>query len=78
MRDKGVFMNALGNRSIDTEGANLSAADVKVNELASLVGFPVEYLKAELLIDGDEVSLENLREKVLAYLDRSVSSNQEF
>ncbi len=51
---------------------------VKVDELAGLVGFPVEFLKAELLIEGEDLPLESLREKVLAYLDRTVSSNQEF
>lgn len=76
MRDKGVFMNALGNRSMETSEVNPS--EVQVEELAKLTGFPVEYLKAELLIDGDEIDLRNLREKVLAYLDRSVSVNQEF
>ena len=76
MRDKGVFMNALGNRSI--ESTEVNASEVQVEELAKLTGFPVEYLKAELLIDGDEIDLRNLREKVLAYLDRSVSVNQEF
>lgn len=76
MRDKGVFMNALGNRSMETSEVN--PTEVQVEELAKLTGFPVEYLKAELLIDGDEIDLGNLREKVLAYLDRSVSVNQEF
>ncbi len=76
MRDKGVFMNALGNGSIETSEANSSG--VQVEELAKLTGFPVEYLKAELLIEDNEIDLNNLREKVLAYLDRSVSVHQEF
>lgn len=78
MRDKGVFMNALGNRSIDTSEGIPNPSEVQVEELAKLTGFPVEYLKSELLIDGEEIELSSLREKVLAYLDRSVSDHQEF
>ncbi len=76
-RDKGVFMSALGNRSIENSEVQENS-EVKVEELASLTGFPVEFLKSELLIDGEEIELSNLREKVLAYLDRTVSNHQEF
>ncbi len=69
-------MNALGNRSIETSEVN--GPEVQVEELAKLTGFPVEYLKAELLIEENEIDLSNLREKVLAYLDRTVSTHQEF
>ena len=37
--------------------------------LSELVGFPVEQLKEELELEGDEVSVENLRESVLKFLD---------
>jgi len=42
---------------------------IPLDSLSELVGFPVEQLKEELELDSDEISLENLRESVLKYLD---------
>lgn len=47
-------------------------AAVSLGTLAELTGFPVDYIKRELLL-GDEtnedMSIDELRKKVLAYLD---------
>lgn len=45
---------------------------VSLGALAELTGFPVDYIKRELLlVDGPEedLTLDELRKKVLAYLD---------
>lgn len=45
---------------------------VSLGSLAELTGFPVDYIKKELLLDGKmegEMTVEELRMKVLAYLD---------
>lgn len=64
-------MGALGlqdvTKSTATDGVSLGA-------LAELTGFPVDYIKRELFLEGEdasEMSLEELRKKVLAYLDSS-------
>lgn len=45
---------------------------IPLDSLSELVGFPVDQLKEELEIEGDEVSLENLRESVLKFLDMTM------
>ncbi|MDO9181514.1 MAG: hypothetical protein Q7U04_03855 [Bacteriovorax sp.] len=49
-----------------------SETAVSLGTLAELTGFPVNYIKRELLLDGEvesEMTIEELRKKVLAYLD---------
>ena len=43
---------------------------VSLGSLAALTGFPVEYIKRELFLnDSEELSVEELRQKVMAYLN---------
>jgi hypothetical protein len=43
---------------------------VSLGSLAELTGFPVDYIKRELFLDTDqEISVEELRNKVMAYLN---------
>ncbi len=43
---------------------------VSLETLASLTGFPVEFIKSELFIEGQsELSLDELRKKALSYLE---------
>lgn len=45
---------------------------VSLGTLAELTGFPVDYIKRELLQNDEEISemtMDELRKKVLAYLD---------
>jgi hypothetical protein len=47
---------------------------VSLGTLAELTGFPVDYIKRELLLGDEsvqEMTMEELRKKVLAYLDSS-------
>ena len=47
-----------------------AAAGVSLGSLAELTGFPVDYIKRELFLNTDEeISVEELRMKVLAYLN---------
>lgn len=43
---------------------------VTLGSLAEMTGFPIDYIKRELLLENEEgLSVEELREKVLAYLN---------
>ena len=42
---------------------------VSLKQLADLTGFPVEFIKRELLLEDRNFTVEELREKVLQYLD---------
>ena len=60
-------MGALGLK--DTSKPDSIETEVSVGSLSELTGFPVDYIKRELLLDSDsDLSVELLREKVLAYL----------
>ena len=45
--------------------------DVKVSltSLSEMVGFPVEFIQKELLLEGDELSMQDLRRSMHTYLE---------
>jgi hypothetical protein len=61
-------MGALGLK--DTTKPDSLEGVVNLGSLAELTGFPVDYIKRELFLDSEQdLSVEELRKKVLAYLD---------
>lgn len=60
-------MGALGLK--DIAKPETAETGVSLSSLAEVTGFPVDYIKRELLLSGEEeLSMEELRAKVLAYL----------
>lgn len=52
-----------------------SKEEVNLSTLSDLTGFPVDFIKKELMLDGDasnEMALQELRSKMLNYLDRTM------
>ncbi len=45
-----------------------NSKNVSMESLSEMTGFPVEFIKKELLISQNQVSLEELRRSVLDYL----------
>jgi hypothetical protein len=63
-------MVALGLKEIDKPSTEEEGVSLKT--LSELTGFPVDYIKRELLLSGDqELSMDELRKKVQSYLDTS-------
>ncbi len=65
-------MGALGVQDV-SKPTSLDSA-VTVAKLSELTGFPVDYIKRELMLESEnseEMTMEELRKKVLAYLDSS-------
>ena len=61
-------MGALGLK--DIAKPETAETGVSLGSLSELTGFPIEYIKRELLLGGEEnLSMEELRKKVLAYLN---------
>lgn len=61
--------------AIDREVLLGSKEEVKLSALSDLVGFPVEFIKKELMLEDDaegEVSLQELRSRMLNYLDKTM------
>ena len=44
---------------------------VSLASLSELTGFPVEFIKKELLIEKEPISMRELRESMMAYLEAS-------
>ena len=60
-------MEALGLK--DSDKPRSTDVGVTLGSLAEMTGFPIEYIKRELLLDEDSLSVDELRERVLAYLN---------
>ena len=43
--------------------------------LSNLTGFPVDYIKKELVLDDEEVTLEQLREHMMVFLNSNFESS---
>lgn len=56
--------------SIDKD---VTASKIPLESLSSLVGFPIEYLKKELLVEEDEISMDELRLRMLSFLETNFS-----
>lgn len=56
------------------ESAASHDEQVSLSSLAQMTGFPVDYIKSELLLEKDEVSLGELRKTMVSYL---ISTNEE-
>lgn len=50
---------------------------VSLDSLAGLTGFPVEFIKRELLISGESISMSNFRKIVIDYLECSIDNIRE-
>lgn len=44
---------------------------VAVENLSELTGFPTDFIKKELLVDGESISIEDLRSKMITYLENN-------
>ncbi|HLE10524.1 MAG: hypothetical protein A2504_14330 [Bdellovibrionales bacterium RIFOXYD12_FULL_39_22] len=53
--------------SVATDGDKVS-----LDSLAQLTGFPASYIKKELLIDGNEISVEKLRSFAFDFLNSTM------
>ena len=51
---------------------------VSLSSLSELTGFPVEFIKKELLLDQEPISMNDLRQSMIAYLEQSNQMMMEF
>ncbi|MGB0452680.1 MAG: hypothetical protein ACPGJV_03125 [Bacteriovoracaceae bacterium] len=47
-------------------------SNVSLDTISDITGFPVDYIKKELLLESDYVTLGNLRKVMLNYLDKTM------
>jgi hypothetical protein len=50
-----------------------NTSNISLDSLSKLVGFPADYLKKELLVEGNDISLSELRTRMLSFLENNFS-----
>lgn len=45
---------------------------IQVESLSEMTGFPVDFIKKELLLKEDELSMEELRNSMASYLENTI------
>ncbi|MCO4794626.1 MAG: hypothetical protein KC493_12985 [Bacteriovoracaceae bacterium] len=53
------------------EGVNPETKKVPLESLSELTGFPVDFIKKELLLDQESLSMEELRKSMVNYLENT-------
>lgn len=49
--------------------SNANEESVELSSLSNLTGFPVDYIKSELIFDNDKITLSDLRITMVSYLE---------
>gem|GEM_PF-2609541 len=65
------WRNSNGN-DLDLEMEKTSGK-VQLTSLSELTGFPIDFLKKELVMTDDEISVQELRNRVANFLDSTLS-----
>ena len=63
---KGIKNTSNGNCALKIDD---SQEKIEMSSLSNLTGFPVDYIKKELVLDEEEVTLEQLREHMMVFLN---------
>ena len=66
-------MNVL--KLVDKE-SDMPIEHVSLKSLAEMVGFPIEMIKKELLIESDDTSMNELRASVMKFLVKSIPDSK--
>ncbi len=53
-----------------TEKGASTQQKVSLASLSTLTGFPIDFIKGELLLEKDHYSLDEFREKTIQYIER--------
>jgi len=54
--------------NLETKKESARKKSVDVNELAEMTGFPVDFIKSELLLESNSLSVDDLRKTMVSYL----------
>ena len=54
--------------NIERKKEIVEETSVDVNQLAEMTGFPVDFIKSELLLESNSLSVDELRKTMVSYL----------
>ncbi len=55
----------------EAQGMDKENENVSLDTLSLMTGFPVEFIKSELIVDGDDISMSNLRKTMVNFLEKN-------
>lgn len=59
-------------------GVEMNNGDrITLSSLSALTGFPVDFIKKELVVDADDVSIDELRKSVMTFLNSTMDLSQD-
>ncbi|MBI2522255.1 MAG: hypothetical protein HYV97_17680 [Bdellovibrio sp.] len=61
----------------DKDKEKVSVDCVDLNSLSQLTGFPVDFIKKELVVEQEELSVEDLRSKVAHFLNTTLGGTSD-
>ncbi|MEK6626202.1 MAG: hypothetical protein AABY86_14625 [Bdellovibrionota bacterium] len=76
----GSVARPLGRRAVSGHGHNqdkASIGSVDLNSLSQLTGFPVDFIRKELVVEDEEISVDDLRSKVVHFLNSTLGGTPE-
>ena len=53
-------------------GLNSDTNTVPLSSLSEMTGFPVDFIKSELLVNDDRISMDELRQSMASYLESTL------
>ncbi|MBT6325708.1 MAG: hypothetical protein HOJ35_07050 [Bdellovibrionales bacterium] len=54
--------------NIERKKEIIEETSVDVNQLAEMTGFPVDFIKSELLLESNSLSIDEFRKTMVSYL----------
>ena len=61
----------------DTDPKQEDRERISLQYLAELTGFPVDYIKEELVLEDDELPIQDLRKSMMNFLDSTMKEIRE-
>ncbi len=55
------------------QAVNEDTQKVSLDSLSEMTGFPLDFIKSELIVEGDEISMSDLRKTMVNYLEKNKS-----
>lgn len=60
-----------GGAAVDIEGVATEAQKVSMDTLSMMTGFPADFIKSELIVEGEDLSVSDLRKTMINFLEKN-------
>jgi len=60
-----------GGAAVNIEGVVAEAQKVSMDTLSTMTGFPADFIKSELIVEDEDLSVSDLRETMINFLEKN-------